>query len=825
MLKRLSQRMRIALVLALTLGLLGFGVAIAMTSRNSVAPTKARNSAGPTKARNSVAPPNGSVSAKVFADINGNGAREPEESGLAGVRVAALSGNTAADVALSDAQGGIELSMAPGSYELEVQLPVGYAYAPLSAGGNAIDPASARSDTITVESKGKADGGLIAVVPTADTRTIVGSLSADAESNLTFPLTGDGRLDAEVRWSGDGTVGMSVISPTDQRQAAKGTKKGAAELSVRDAVAGIWQVALRSDASVANYVVTLHDKTTPVDTGAVAFARTIGKTARAEMYPSGLDVDDAGTVYLADTGNDQVAAYGPDGKMMWRTGSYGRGVNELAEPRDVAVTGGRVYVADTGNGRIKVLDAKTGRQLAVWPTEYRSIMGISAGVDAAGDAVVIGTEAFPGASALVIHQPRTGSVVRTIELPTGTGDGQVEEPRDAATGPDGRIYLADFRNHRIAVFSATGAWVSAFASLGSENDELNGPYGVDVDAAGNIYVTDSNNATIKKFSSDYKFVASMGVSGKGDGEFFQLRRAVVGAGSSPLVYGADLWGNKIEVFTNSGKLTRTLGGSHPAAGGFNKPYGLALTATDLLVADTANHRVQRFTYAGKFLSSFGERGFGKDLSGLNWERDVTVSPSGMIWVADSKNNRLLEFTAAGAATGRATGRLGAADGQFNWPYALAFLGSDLVVADTFNNRVQRMTPDGVVLWTLPGLAKPRDVSVVDNTVFVADSDHDVILRVDGSTGAKLSSFGDGDLESPDGLAVAPDGTVFVSSTSWHRVVEFNKDGKFIRAFGKRGTGTTDFNRPSKIEIRANGSQLEMFIADTVNDRIQVYSLN
>ena len=102
----------------------------------------------------------------------------------------------------------------------------------------------------------------------------------------------------------------------------------------------------------------------------------------------------------------------------------------------------------------------------------------------------------------------------------------------------------------------------------------------------------------------------------------------------------------------------------------------------------------------------------------------------MIWVADSKNNRLLEFTAAGAATGRATGRLGAADGQFNWPYALAFLGSDLVVADTFNNRVQRMTPDGVVLWTLPGLAKPRDVSVVGNTVFVADSDHDVILRVD-----------------------------------------------------------------------------------------------
>ena len=89
----------------------------------------------------------------------------------------------------------------------------------------------------------------------------------------------------------------------------------------------------------------------------------------------------------------------------------------------------------------------------------------------------------------------------------------------------------------------------------------------------------------------------------------------MGAGSNPLVYGADLWGNKVEVFTNAGALTRTLGGSHPPTGGFNKPYGLALTATDMLVADTANHRVQRFTYAGKFLSSFGERGFGEDEGG------------------------------------------------------------------------------------------------------------------------------------------------------------------------------------------------------------------
>ena len=765
----------------------------------------------------------GTLGDVAFVDTNGNGSRDTGEAGLAGVRVAAWSGSKELAVGLSTATGAWALSVPPGTFTVEAQLPAGFRYGPVVTGGNSINPRSGRSAAVSVAAKGNVGTVDIGAIPAAGVTTHVGSLTSGS-STLTLPVTGTGQVAVSLDWDSTANLDLAVRNADG---ATAGSAVGAArpeKISALSSAGGLWQAIVSTTAGAASWVLTTTDLTIAAPTGTAAFARTVGKTARAEMYPSGLDVDDAGVVYVADTGNDAVAAYGSDGKVLWRTGAYGRGVDELAEPRDVAVTGGRVYVADTGNNRIKVLEAATGRQLAVWPTVYRSIMGISAGVDAAGGAVIIGTEAYPGASAMVIHQPLTGSVIRTIALPTGTGVGQVEEPRDAATGPDGRIYLADFRNHRIAVFSATGTWLRAFASLGAGNDQLNGPYGVDVDAAGNIYVADSNNSTIKKFSPEYKFVASVGVNGKGNGQFFQLRRAVVGAGSNPLVYGADLWGNKVEVFTNAGALTRTLGGSHPPTGGFNKPYGLALTATDMLVADTANHRVQRFTYAGKFLSSFGERGFGEDLSGLNWERDVAVSPSGMIWVADSKNNRLLEFTAAGAATGKALGRLGSANGQFNWPYALSFLGSDLVVADTFNDRVQRVTRDGVVLWTLSGLAKPRDVTVVGNTVFVADSDHHVIVRVDGGTGVKLSTFGEAALHSPDGLAVAPDGTVFVADTSWHRVVEFNKNGEMVRTFGTRGTGTTQFNRPSKIEIRSSAAGLEMFIADTVNDRVQVYKL-
>ena len=124
-----------------------------------------------------------------------------------------------------------------------------------------------------------------------------------------------------------------------------------------------------------------------------SYLMTLGGPGHAAIYASGVDVDPSGNVYVADTGNDQVKKYAPAGKLLW---SVGRArvapPGNFDNPRDVAYLKGKVYVADLGNKRVQVLDAATGAPLSVWTASFPSTIGISAGVDASGNAIILVTE-------------------------------------------------------------------------------------------------------------------------------------------------------------------------------------------------------------------------------------------------------------------------------------------------------------------------------------------------------------------------------------------------------------------------------------------------
>src|SRR4029078_8158421 len=80
---------------------------------------------------------------------------------------------------------------------------------------------------------------------------------------------------------------------------------------------------------------------------APTYLRTIGHPSHAMMYPSGLDVDASGNAYIADTGNDQVVAFGPSGSRLWRVGVRGtKAPGRFSNPRDIAYIAGQLYVAD-----------------------------------------------------------------------------------------------------------------------------------------------------------------------------------------------------------------------------------------------------------------------------------------------------------------------------------------------------------------------------------------------------------------------------------------------------------------------------------------------
>ena len=556
---------------------------------------------------------------------------------------------------------------------------------------------------------------------------------------------------------------------------------------------------------------------------APTWSQTIGGPAHAEMYPSGLDVH-RGILYIADTGNDQVAAYNKDGSRRWRVGVRGpKQPGRFDNPRDVAYLNGRLYVADTGYNRVQVLNAKNGHVLAVWPHHFNSVIGIGAGPNGHGGSVILTvdddrnevTEWTPG-----------GKMIRDLVFPVGNGVGKLNAPRDADTSARGYIYVADYANDRMVKLGPKGGWKRAWGTKGSGNGQFGRPYGVAVDASNHVYVADSNNERIQEFTSRGVFMKKWGTPGDGPGQFTQLRRVAVGSGRSPRVYGADLWGNHVSSFDQAGNVIRRFGTDHPKPGGFNEPSGLAVDS-QTFVADTVNQRIERFdTSSGTYQLLWGSRGWEKtDLTGFNWPRDVTINEvTGMVWVADTKNNRVTQFTRNGTATGRVYGHLGSDNASLHWPYGIASIGQDVVIADTFNNRVERLNASGLtVAWIANGLHAPRDVTVANGVVYVADSQGNRVVKLDGATGKPIGSFGG--LHSPQGIAVSGTGTIWVADTASNRLVEFAADGTMLQTLGALGgaTGTAhgEFNHPTHLEIYGG----KLYVADEYNDRIEVFTLH
>lgn len=568
---------------------------------------------------------------------------------------------------------------------------------------------------------------------------------------------------------------------------------------------------------------------------APTFVQTIGQPAHPTMAPSGLAVDPAGDLYIADTGNSQVAAYNSQGTQLWRVGQRGTNANgNFLDPRDVAYASGLLYVADTGNNRIQVLNAATGAWQSTFTYHFAAIMGIGVGFSAPGKPIVLAADSTQN---VIDTFTPTGTLLLKIGS-AGSGNGQLNQARDATTGPYGAVYVADYKNQRVEEFDNQGKYLRAWGKSCPNSGctvagQFQDPYGIVLDAAGNVYVSD--NYRIQEFTGTGKFVAQFGTGcpkgGCTGNDLFQLRRVAVAAGTAPNVYAADLWGDKVVEFNHAGAVVQVFGNVPPPAGGFNDPFGLTLSGSVLTVTDTDNQRIEEFdATTGAFQATWGLRGYGSNLDGVNWPRDVTYNPTtNTYWLADTKNYRLTEHLLDGTPTGRVIGsKYVLQPAILNWTFGVATWQSDVVAADTFNNRVEEWdgTSATTPVWTATGMSKPEGVAVTGNNIWVADTSNARLVELDATTGATLGTVSGGLFGRPDGIAVDQNGNLWVADAQLNQLVELSPSGTLIQTVGSLGTGPGQFNAPAHLVVGpgATPNTTWLYVADAFNDRIQVFDI-
>jgi DNA-binding beta-propeller fold protein YncE len=223
----------------------------------------------------------------------------------------------------------------------------------------------------------------------------------------------------------------------------------------------------------------------------------------------------------------------------------------------------------------------------------------------------------------------------------GAPDGDFYSPWGLAVAPDGTVYVADSLNDRIQKFSASGTFLGKWG-------QVDNPRGVATDQAGNVYVADSSHNRVIKFSSSGDSLLAFGSSGSGPGQFsFPWGIAVNAAGQ---IYVTDNGNNRVQVFAPNGTFQLQFGSTGSGNGQLLCPTGLAIDAQGFVyVSDTCNSRIQKFSPAGFFNAKWGS--FGSDPGKFQANYSLSVDINGSVYVADSGNARIQKFTSLGTYLG------------------------------------------------------------------------------------------------------------------------------------------------------------------------------
>lgn len=534
----------------------------------------------------------------------------------------------------------------------------------------------------------------------------------------------------------------------------------------------------------------------------------------AFMKPAAVAVS-GGKVYVADSKANAVFIFDGAGKQLAKADSG------LKAPEALTFGGGKLYVADTGNSRVAVFDAD-GKFL--W--------------------------AFSG---------------------EGSAPGQLDAPQGLAYGPDNRLYVSNTGNSRVDVFNSDGIYLYGFPTVKADGLTKVNPAHIALNRSGDIFVSDPAKALLQKYDRPGKMLREMnvanngmapdtrgliylinskegkvkeyselgetvgtfGTKGKGKSEFKNLRDIAVD--EAGVIYLCDDENKKVVAISLESSSTSpdlqpasildrfTVSG--PSAKLVFKADIFAVTPDNKVVAYLPETREIVMIEAGVKKTMVRE---GKLQGQVRAPRGIFVDKKGMIYVADTGNDRVQVFNPDGSYSNM-FGESGTGDGEFRAPMSVAVNPKgNIYVADSRNKKIKAFSQDGIFLFAVGpelgniALLNPVAVRCDENkNVYILDAALKKVIVTD-AMGKFLRVWDDsGALQDPASLDYDGKGFFYILDKGSYNVKIFDADGRFTASFFAKGRGERELWAPQNLAFRND----KIYISDPENARVLAFDIS
>lgn len=497
-----------------------------------------------------------------------------------------------------------------------------------------------------------------------------------------------------------------------------------------------------------------------------------GKGPDDEPYlkkPSGIAIF-GDNVFVCDRSKDKVLIFSRNGTYRDSFGEGGSGAKQFSYPEGITVNQGVIYVADYGNDRIQVF----------------SINGV--------------------------HLQTIGA--------EGEGDMRLKSPTDVAVDYRGNVYAVDSSNGCVKIYRQDGSYVGKISGPVK-------PFSLAVTDDG-IWVTDKENYNVTKFGFKGEKLYSFGTLGAGKVQFKEILG--IAADNVGKVYAVDGEKNSVQVILTDKPVNNELPFSIAPPTSVRWTKDIRLAVKDICW-DKVTNRLYMIDPDSKAIVIMREGQIEKKV--ILKDRNpvaVAVDPRGTPWVFDREERQLLKLDLDGNIVLK-VGESGSREGYFSKARDL-FIGKDglIYVADTNNDRIQVFNGDGVFMNVftkgLGGQPLEEPIAIDQdasgklyvllgsrNTVVVLSSSGEPLREFGGKTPGK------GRFETPVSLAVSGK-EIMVLDADTNSVKVFNLFGLFKREFGAKGEGKGDFRKPAALAVIDEGRFL---LADYGNARVQEFS--